>query len=144
VPHAAFAVALAVTGRTYTTDDDPASPTSPAAFASLEREVHLFMNHGAVAAAVQVRWPEGEWSRAYGVRELVALTPAQPTDRVEIASVTKTMAAVTVLKLVDDSLIGLDNPVNHVIPGFHGGAQASRSDHREAVAQPHVRDARGQ
>jgi CubicO group peptidase (beta-lactamase class C family) len=78
------------------------------------------------------------------VRELVALTPAQPTDRVEIASVTKTMAAMTVLKLVDDSLIGFDNPVNHVMPGFHGRAQASRSDHREAVAQPHVRDARGQ
>lgn len=76
------------------------------------------MDEGAVATVVQVRWPEGEWSRAYGVRDLESRTPAQPTDRAEVASVTKTMTAVTVLKLVDDHLIGLDDPVNDIIPGF--------------------------
>ncbi|MFE5839093.1 serine hydrolase domain-containing protein [Arthrobacter sp. NPDC056493] len=76
------------------------------------------MYQGAVAAVVQVRWPEGEWSRAYGVRDLESVTPAQTTDRVEVASVTKTMTAVAVLRLVDDGLIGLDDPVNDVIPGF--------------------------
>jgi D-alanyl-D-alanine carboxypeptidase len=76
------------------------------------------MDEGAVAAVVQVRWPEGEWSRAYGVRDLESRTPAQPTDRSMVASVTKTMTAVAVLKLVDDHLIGLDDPVNDVIPGF--------------------------
>lgn len=76
------------------------------------------MDEGAVAAVVRVRWPEGEWSRAYGVRDFESKTPAQPTDRAEIASVTKTMTAVAVLKLVDDHLIGLDDPVNDVIPGF--------------------------
>ena len=76
------------------------------------------MDEGAVAAVVQIRWPEGEWSRAYGVRDLETKAPAQPTDRAQVASVTKTMTAVAVLKLVDDNLIGLDDPVNDVIPGF--------------------------
>ena len=115
---AAFALVLAVSGCTYTTEDTAPSPTSPGAFASLERQVQLFMDQGAVAAVVQVRWPEGEWSKAYGVRDLESRTPAQPTDRAQIASVTKTMTAVAVLKLVDDHLIGLDDPVNDVIPGF--------------------------
>jgi D-alanyl-D-alanine carboxypeptidase len=84
----------------------------------LENQVQVFMDQGAVAAVVQVRWPEGEWSKAYGVRDLDSKTPAESTDRVQIASVTKTMTAVAVLELVDDHLIGLDDPVNEVIPGF--------------------------
>lgn len=115
---AAFAVVLAVSGCTYTTDDTTPSPTAPDPLAPLQKQVQLFMDQGAVAAVVQIRWPEGEWSKAYGVRNLDSKTPAQPTDRAQIASVTKTMTAVAVLKLVDDHLIGLDDPVNDVIPGF--------------------------
>ena len=115
---AAFAVVLAVSGCTYTTDDTTPSPTAPDPLAPLQKQVQLFMDQGAVAAVIQIRWPEGEWSKAYGVRDLDSKPPAQPTDRAQIASVTKTMTAVAVLKLVDDHLIGLDDPVNDVIPGF--------------------------
>src|SRR6478736_3261169 len=96
---AVFAVVLAVTGCTYTTEDPGPSPSSPSPFAPLEKQVQLFMDEGAVAAVVQIRWPEGEWSKAYGVRDLESRTPAQPTDRAAVASVTKTMTAVAVLKL---------------------------------------------
>ncbi|MGN7200062.1 serine hydrolase domain-containing protein [Arthrobacter sp. SAFR-044] len=115
---AAFAVVLLVSGCTYSTDEPAPSSSSPSPFASLENQVQLFLDEGAVATVVQIRWPEGEWSKAYGVRDLETKTPAQPTDRTEVASVTKTMTAVAVLKLVDDHLIGLDDPVNDVIPGF--------------------------
>ncbi|MDQ0664078.1 D-alanyl-D-alanine carboxypeptidase [Arthrobacter ulcerisalmonis] len=115
---AALAVVLLVSGCTYSTDEPAASSSSPSPFASLENQIQLFLDEGAVAAVVQIRWPEGEWSKAYGVRDLETKTPAQPTDRAEVASVTKTMTAVAVLKLVDDHLIGLDDPVNDVIPGF--------------------------
>jgi hypothetical protein len=91
---AAFAVVLAVSGCTYTTNDATPSPTSPNPLAPLEKQVQLFMDQGAVAAVVQVRWPEDEWSKAYGMRDLDSKTPAQPTDRVQVASVTKTMTAV--------------------------------------------------
>lgn len=115
---ASLAVVLLVSGCTYS-NDEPAPPSSsPSPFASLENQVQLFLDEGAVAAVVQIRWPGGEWSRAYGVRDLESRTQAQPTDRVAVASVTKTMTAIAVLKLVDDHLIGLDDPVNDVIPGF--------------------------
>jgi D-alanyl-D-alanine carboxypeptidase len=138
---AAFAVVLAVSGCTYTTDDTTPPPTTPNP-APLEKQVQLFMDQGAVAAVIQIRWPEGEWSKAYGVRDLESMTPAQPTDRAGIASVTKTMTAVAVLKLVDDHLIGLDDPVNDVIPGF---TAALKPPGAITVRQlPHFRDARGQ
>lgn len=58
------------------------------------------------------------WSRAYGVGDLEAGQPATADDRVSVASVTKSMTAVAVLKLVDDGLIGLDDPVNGVLDSF--------------------------
>jgi D-alanyl-D-alanine carboxypeptidase len=76
------------------------------------------MDQGAVAAVVQIRWQGGEWSKAWGVRDLETKTAAQPSDLVEVAGITNTMTAVTVLKLVDDGLIRLDDPVNEIIPRF--------------------------
>jgi D-alanyl-D-alanine carboxypeptidase len=113
-----LALVLVASGCAYTNSEPAPTSTPPAATDSIERQARLFMDRGAVAAVVQVRWPGGEWSKAYGARDLDTRTPAQPTDRVEVASITKTMTAVTVLKLVDDGLIGLDAPVNDIIPGF--------------------------
>ena len=76
------------------------------------------MDGGATSFVVQVRWPGGEWSKAYGVRNLDSKDPAQPQDRVSVASITKSMVAVSVLKLVDQGLIGLDDPVNGVLESF--------------------------
>ncbi|NUS35268.1 MAG: beta-lactamase family protein [Pseudarthrobacter sp.] len=119
---AAVAAVLAVTGCTYTDDNLP-QPAEPAALEPLVQQIQLFLDQGAISAVVQVRWPGGEWSGAYGVRDLGSLAPARATDRVQIASVTKTMTAVAVLKLVDDHLIGLDDPVNDVIPEFKTALQ---------------------
>jgi D-alanyl-D-alanine carboxypeptidase len=76
------------------------------------------MEGGATSVVVQVRWPGGEWSKAYGVRNLDTKDPAQPQDRVTVASITKSMVAVSVLKLVEQGLIGLDDPVNGVLESF--------------------------
>lgn len=76
------------------------------------------MDGGATAFVVQLRWPGGEWSKAYGVRNLDTKDPARPQDRVSVASITKSMIAVSVLKLVDQELIGLDDPVNGVLESF--------------------------
>ena len=102
----------------------PPGPAPPsvaaiqAATDSLERRVQHFMDGGATSFVVQVRWSGGEWSKAYGVRNLVSKDPAQPQDRVSIASITKSMVAVSVLRLVDQGLIGLDDPMNNVLESF--------------------------
>ena len=96
----------------------PSVAATQAATDSLERRVQHFMDGGATSLVVQVRWPGGEWSKAYGVRNLDSKDPAQPQDRVSVASITKSMVAVSVLKLVDQGLIGLDDPVNGVLESF--------------------------
>lgn len=116
VSAATFALALA--GCTGAGPSPSPSPTVPAATDSLDFAMRSFIDQGAVAAVAQVRWPGGEWSKAYGVRDLDSMQPAQPDDLVSVASVTKSMTAVSVLKLVDDGLIGLDDPVNGVLDSF--------------------------
>jgi D-alanyl-D-alanine carboxypeptidase len=103
-------------------DPSPSPSTIEAdAVASLDYEMQEFMDQDALAVLAQVRWPGGEWSKAYGVRDLETKQPAQPEDRVPVASVTKTMTAVCVLKLVDDGLIALDDPVNGILESFGAG-----------------------
>lgn len=114
----AATLALALAGCTGAGPAPSPSPTGPAATDSLDFTMRLFIDQGAVAALAQVRWPGGEWSKAHGVRNLDSKQPAQPDDLVSVASVTKSMTAVSVLKLVDDGLIGLDDPVNGVLESF--------------------------
>ncbi|MEW1808845.1 serine hydrolase [Pseudarthrobacter sp. NPDC080039] len=112
--------------------------------AALGRTEGRLSDEAAVAAVVQIRWPDGEWSKAYGVCDPESRTPAEPTDRVQIASVTKTMTAVAVLKLVEDHLIGLDDPVNDVIAGFTSALKPPAPITVRQPAQPYLRYARGQ
>ncbi|WP_138413561.1 serine hydrolase domain-containing protein [Sinomonas gamaensis] len=117
---AALLVPLLLTGCQYSGSNSSATPsaTTPVAVAPLDEQARLFIGSGAVSAVAEAKWPGGQWSHGYGVRDLDTKDPAQPGDRVSVGTVTETFAAVTVLKLVDDRLIGLDDPVNSVIPGF--------------------------
>lgn len=114
----AAALALVLAGCTGADPAPAPSSTAPTATDSLDLAMESFIDQGAVAVLAQVRWPGGEWSKAYGVRDLDTKRPAQPDDLVSAASVTKSMTAVSVLKLVDDGLIGLDDPVNGVLGSF--------------------------
>lgn len=96
----------------------PSFGTAPAATDSLDFTMRSFIDQGAVAVVAQVRWPNGTWSRAYGVRDLETKQPVTPDDRVSVASVTKSLTAVSVLKLVDDGRIRLDDPVNGILDSF--------------------------
>lgn len=122
----AFLVASVLAGCTSPGPSPSPSTSSPSfgdaeAIASLEYAMQAFMAQDAVAVLAQVRWPGGEWSKAYGVRDLDTRQPAGPQDRVPVSSVTKTMTAVSVLKLVDDGLIDLDDPVNGLLEGLGVG-----------------------
>lgn len=114
------AAALALGACTYS---EPAPPpasfgTAPPPTRSIENTMRTFVDQGSVAVVAEVRWPGGTWSRAYGVRDLESKVAATPDDRVYVASITKSMTAVSVMKLVEDGLIGLDDPVNGILDSF--------------------------
>lgn len=114
---AAAVVLIYLSACTY---DEPAPAPSPAPSTqgstdSLDRTMRAFIDQGAVAVITEIRWPGGTYSQAYGVRDLETRVAAQPDDLVSVASVTKSMTAVSVMKLVEDGLIGLDDPVNDVV-----------------------------
>ncbi|MEN8583043.1 serine hydrolase domain-containing protein [Burkholderia sp. RS01] len=98
------------------------APTSfdaaPPPTRSIDNTMRTFAEQGSVAVVAEVRWPGGSWSRAYGVRNLESKEAATPQDQVFIASVTKSMTAVSVMKLVEDGRIGLDDPVNGILESF--------------------------
>lgn len=114
------ATALALGACTYS---EPApAPVSfgsaPPPTRSIDNTMRAFVDQGSVAVVAEVRWPGGTWSRAYGVRNLESREAATPNDQVFVASITKSMTAVSVMKLVEDGLIGLDDPVNGILDSF--------------------------
>jgi D-alanyl-D-alanine carboxypeptidase len=60
---------------------------------------------------------------AFGARIPDALEPVTTTDRFRIASISKTITAITALQLVEEGLVGLDDPVGR-IAAFEAGATA--------------------
>lgn len=73
--------------------------------------------------SLAVRYPDGsEITIARGVSDLVTGSPLTSADYFRIGSISKTITAATVLKMVEDGLIGLDDPVSDYLgdwlPGY--------------------------
>ncbi|MEM6518060.1 MAG: serine hydrolase, partial [Cyanobacteria bacterium P01_C01_bin.70] len=60
-------------------------------------------------AAVAILTPEGDWFGASGVSDLADNTPLAPGDRFEAGSITKTFVATTILQLVEEGLLTLED-----------------------------------
>ncbi|HYC61473.1 MAG TPA: serine hydrolase domain-containing protein [Thermoanaerobaculia bacterium] len=58
------------------------------------------------------------WSRAFGLADVENRVPAKPESSYRLASVTKAMTAVAVLKLVEEGRIELDAEVQKYVPAF--------------------------
>jgi D-alanyl-D-alanine carboxypeptidase len=71
-----------------------------------------------------VKGRAGAWSRSYGVKDLASNSPAEVGHRVHAASITKSMVAVSVLKLVEEGTVGLDDEVQAHISDFEALARA--------------------
>ncbi len=73
-------------------------------------------------ALVGVWYPgQGEWQHAAGIANLETGAPVTLDDHVRIASNTKTFVATVVLQLVDEGLVGLDDPIEDYVPGIPNG-----------------------
>lgn len=84
----------------------------------LEEFSKRMLDLGAPAVLIDARIDGEVFSSTGGVRSLETPTPAQVTDPVHVASVTKSMVAVSVLKLVEEGIIQLQDPVGKHLPEF--------------------------
>jgi D-alanyl-D-alanine carboxypeptidase len=73
---------------------------------------------GASAVLIQAKLGTEAWSSAEGVRDLGTKVPAEPGDSFHVASLTKSMVATSVLKLVEQGKIRLDGAVGDYLPEF--------------------------
>lgn len=94
------------------------APPVPAYAAVLEKYSADMRARGATAVVIELKSRVGVWSSAEGVRNLDTNEPVQLTDQTHAGDITMTMVAVSVMKLVEEGKIRLDDPVQDYLPDF--------------------------
>ncbi|MFH5878705.1 serine hydrolase domain-containing protein [Arthrobacter sp. NA-172] len=121
---ASIALTLACGGCTYPLTPESlasSSPASQAAFpesAAVDYFAHEMLSRGAPAVVVQIKVRGREWSQAYGTLDVETGEPVAVTDRIQAGGITQSMVAVSVLKLVQEGKLGLDDSVTDYFPEF--------------------------
>ncbi|MFF2149080.1 serine hydrolase domain-containing protein [Kitasatospora sp. NPDC058190] len=72
---------------------------------------------GAVAAIAQVRDEDGVWRAGTGAADLTTGAPVRTDGRFRAGSITKMFTSTTVLQLVGEGRVGLDDPIERYLPG---------------------------
>ncbi|WP_203856130.1 serine hydrolase domain-containing protein [Plantactinospora mayteni] len=78
---------------------------------------------GAVAAA---RTGRQSWIGAAGIADLAQARPIRPWSRHRVGSITKTFVSTTLLRLVDEGALGLDDQVGRWLPDLVPGVLGQR------------------
>ncbi|MFI6644586.1 serine hydrolase domain-containing protein [Streptomyces sp. NPDC050504] len=84
----------------------------------LQQVLEEIVDSGFAGIQVRVHDDRGAWTGSAGVSRLGSSTPPPVDGRFRIGSTTKTFTATVVLLLVAEGRIGLDDPVDDVLPGF--------------------------
>jgi CubicO group peptidase (beta-lactamase class C family) len=66
------------------------------------------------------------WEFAVGTADAASKTPVTPRHRYRIGSITKTFTATAVMQLVDEGLVGLDDPLSAHLPEYDDAAVTLR------------------
>ncbi|WP_405057749.1 beta-lactamase family protein [Kribbella sp. NBC_01505] len=74
------------------------------------------VTQGAVGVLLQLRTPEAVWTGSSGVAELGGDRSVDPDGWFRAGSITKTFTAVTVLQLVGEGRLKLDEPITEWVP----------------------------
>ncbi|MBU8866606.1 serine hydrolase domain-containing protein [Paenarthrobacter aromaticivorans] len=90
--------------------------TGPAFVSVLEKYSEDMRDAGAPAVLIQMKSRVGEWSTAVGVRSLTNQEPVHLADQVHVGALTTSMVAVSVLKLVEEGRVRLDEPITRYVP----------------------------
>jgi D-alanyl-D-alanine carboxypeptidase len=117
------AAVLAASAGGCTAAPDPPNQPPPAIerlAAALEQFGNSMLDAGSPALLVQAKVRDDEWSRASGTRSLDSQAPVEISDPVQAAGVTKSFVAVSVLKLVAEGRVRLEDQVSQHLPDFEG------------------------
>jgi D-alanyl-D-alanine carboxypeptidase len=107
-PGLAIVSAPAMPARAFAQGTPAATPLA----ASPDDLLANLVAHGAPGVTMAIsRAGETIYAGAAGVASLEEQTPLEVTDRLRIASITKTFVATTILQMVDDGILSLDDTV---------------------------------
>ncbi|MFJ2238364.1 serine hydrolase domain-containing protein [Streptomyces sp. NPDC087859] len=115
--------AQSVTSHPSRPDDCPAHELDPELAARLDKAIEKVRQQAGIPGVVAGLWMPGKGSyvRATGVADTATRKPMTSDVFVRIGSETKTFTVTALLKLVDDGLIGLDDPISDYIHGVPKG-----------------------
>ncbi|GAB3561543.1 hypothetical protein GCM10027405_13500 [Arthrobacter alkaliphilus] len=115
---AAGACTYPPTAESAASSSTPDSPGAVPESSVADFFAHEMLNRGAPAVVVQIKVRGREWSRAYGSRDVETGEPVAVTDRIQAGGITQSMVAVSVLQLVQEGKLGLEDPVTKYFPEF--------------------------
>ena len=128
-----------------TTPQGVAASVPSSSFSALASEIQSAMAANAIpGAVVLVRDGHEAWAQAFGTRVVGEDDPVSVFDHFRVGSNTKTMVGTVVLQLVEEGIIGLDDPVPQYRPDVPNGENitiAQLLDMRSGLAhvqQPRV------
>lgn len=111
-------LALVLSGCTFGTPDETATTPAVRLAPALEAFAEDAQAGGAPAVVFHVRNGDHEELKAIGVKDLESNKKAVPTDKTWILGAGTPMVAVSVMKLVEDDRVRLDDPVSAHLPEF--------------------------
>lgn len=102
---------------------DPFPRLTPAVAAELDGAIRGVMEKAKVPGVlVSLSAPgKGEYVRAFGVADKATGAPMATDLYMRMGSETKTFTVTALLQLVDDGLVGLDDPIGTYVPGVPNG-----------------------
>lgn len=110
------------TRATPSTTSFPATSTTTPTdrFASLDNMIDEWAaDNDPVGVAAAALYPDGRlWLGAAGLADREKGTAIDPSGRFEIGSITKTFMAVLTLRLAEEGIVQLDDPVSAFVPDF--------------------------
>ncbi|MEY9949826.1 serine hydrolase domain-containing protein [Kitasatospora sp. GAS1066B] len=123
-PQAQAAPPTAVVSATDPSADDcPPHGLDPAIVARLDQAIEQTRQEAGVPGVTVGLWfpGQGSYIRSTGTADTATGAPMKPYLNMRLGSVTKTFTATAVLELVDDGLVGLDDPISAYLDGVPDG-----------------------
>ena len=114
-------VATTAAASATTTGPAPAAPPAHGLRATLQRDADALLVQGAPGVLVQLDGPRGDVRVRSGYGDVAAATPVPWDARFRIGSFTKTFVSATVLQLVGEHRLSLDDTVDRWLPGVVRG-----------------------